>query len=160
MAQASRSIVTLEIEQKVEEVQRLLANRRMARSRPLRQVANARSAAERQRPVADDGSRYHDRASMLLVAEVRLASASVQRVVVRNISTTGLMLEMEARPNEGDPVSIDLGNIGWTDAAVVWRVGNRIGVRFVEEIDPTFVRRTVSDKSPAYEAPTPLRRIV
>ena len=159
MTDAMRPMMAVEIEQKAEEVRRLpSAIRRIRHRQHVRQMSKAPSTAGgRRRPLADDGSRIHDRASMLLAAEVRVASAPAQSAVIRNISATGLMVEMEAHAYSGDFVSANLGNLGWTDGTVVWRVGNRFGIRFDEQIDPANVRRTIRSTPRAYERTTPLR---
>ena len=165
MANAITSTSALGIEQTAEEVRRPHpAIQRIRRRQHVRQMGSALSRAydftgERRRPMAGDASRFHDdRASMLLVAEVRVASAPAQRVVVRNISATGLMVEMEEPPTRGSFVTIKLGDLGWTAGTVAWRVGRRFGVMFDMDIDPANVRRTIGGTPRAYQ-PTPPRRI-
>ena len=114
---------------------------------------------ERRPPTADHASRLHDRASMLLVAEVRGPSALVQKAVVRNISAAGLMVEMDQPLTRGDFVSLNLGNLGWTNGTVVWKVGNRFGVSFDEAIDPANVRRTIGAAPRVYERSLPRRGV-
>ena len=82
-----------------------------------------------------------------------------QKAVVRNISAAGLMVEMDGSPFRGDFVSLNLGNLGWTDGTVAWRVGRRFGVRFDKEIDPANVRRPIG-ALPRMHQPAPLRRVV
>lgn len=107
----------------------------------------------------DQASRLHDRASMLLVAEVRSAGAPVRKAVVRNISAAGLMVEMDQVLTRGDFVSLNLGNLGWTDGTVVWKVGRRFGVRFDQAIDPASVRRTIGAVPRVYERSLPRRGV-
>ncbi len=114
---------------------------------------------ERPRPTADQASRLHDRASMLLVAEVRSPGAPVQKAVVRNISASGLMVEMDRPLARGDFVSLNLGNLGWTNGTVVWKVGRRFGVSFDEAIDPASVRRTIGAAPRVYEQTLPRRGV-
>ena len=114
---------------------------------------------ERRKPATDHASRLHDRASMLLVAEVRGPGAPVQKAVVRNISAAGLMVEMDQPLTRGDFVSLNLGNLGWTNGTVVWRVGRRFGVSFDEAIDPANVLRTIGTAPRVFERTLP-RRVV
>ena len=165
MRQAITPIVARELKQERAEMQRARpAIQRIRHRQHVRQVAKAPArvydfTAERRGPMADDASRFHDRASMLLVAEVRIASGAAQRVVLRNISATGLMVEMDEPPHRGSFVALNLGDLGWTCGTVVWRVGRRFGVMFDEAIDPASVRRTVGI-IPQAPQPSPLRRPV
>jgi hypothetical protein len=102
------------------------------------------SGSERRRRMAEFASRFHDRASMLLVADVRIGCEPAERAVVRNISAAGLMVELDEAPARGEFVSLNLGDIGWINGTVIWKVGNRFGVRFDEEIDPGKIRRPVA----------------
>lgn len=53
-----------------------------------------------------------------------------------NLSCTGFMAITDAPLCERDPVRIDVPTIGWLRADIVWVLGDRIGARFREPIDP------------------------
>jgi hypothetical protein len=129
------------------------AIRRIRHRQNARQIAQLlgptdASGSERRRRMAEFASRFHDRASMLLVADVRIGSEPAERAVVRNISAAGLMVELEQPPARGEFVSLNLGDLGWINGTVIWKVGNRFGIRFDEEIDPGRIRRPVAATPP------------
>jgi hypothetical protein len=111
---------------------------------------NDASGSERRRRMAEFASRFHDRASMLLVADVRIGCEPAERAVVRNISAAGLMIELDEAPARGEFVSLNLGDLGWINGTVIWKVANRFGVRFDDEIDPGKIRRPVA-ATPRYQ---------
>jgi hypothetical protein len=163
MMTATASTIASQIEQGAEEAYRRPAIRRIRQRHFLRETGTTRSPAQdamgdRRAPAGRHAPRIHDRASMLLAAEVRTSSTAGERVVVRNISAAGLMVEMDDPPAWGAFVSLNLGGLGWTDGTVVWRIGKRFGVRFDEEIEPVNVRRKIEGVPQAYK-PTPPRRI-
>ena len=164
MTNAITQTVALETEQRAEGVRsHHTAIRQIRHRHHARQIAQAlgplnASGGERRRRLADDASRFRDRASMLLAAEVRVASAPAEKAVVRNISAAGLMVEMETVLTRGEFISLKLGDLGWTDGTVVWKVGKRFGVSFFEEIDPRNVRKAIGATPRSYEA-TAVRRI-
>jgi len=67
-----------------------------------------------------------------------------QRVKVRNLSANGLMAEGLMHPVVGEPVVIELRNIGRVDGIVAWVREPRFGVAFVDQIDPALVRQAAS----------------
>jgi hypothetical protein len=83
--------------------------------------------------------RDHGRAGSLLLTVVRWGGAPSRMVIVRNISSCGLMGEMDSPPLGGQAVEFRLGSLEWRGASVVWTVAHRFGARFHEEIDPTAV---------------------
>lgn len=74
---------------------------------------------------------------------IRCADGKREEVRVRNVSAGGLMAETATRFVEGEDVFLDLRGIGEVAGNVTWREGPRIGIRFVEAIDPYLVRRPV-----------------
>jgi hypothetical protein len=81
------------------------------------------------------------RDSLFVLARLRLAGQSEERRVrVRNLSSGGLMAEGDFRVVSGEPVSIEIRNLGWVDGTVAWVQANRFGIAFAEEIDPQAVR--------------------
>ena len=159
MATAIAPIMALEIHQEAKEVRsRRPAIQRIRYRQHVREMEGALSPeGSRTKPKAD--IRRHERASMLLVAEIRIAGGSPERAVVRNISAIGLMVEAETRRGEGETVSVLLGGLDWINATVVWKIGNRFGVRFDEPIDPGRVRRPIRSLVRSHEPATTARRI-
>ena len=88
-------------------------------------------------------NRGSPRDSLFLLANCQLPQRQAeQRVKLRNISASGLMAEGNLRPQVGEPVALDLRNVGRVDGIVVWVRDNRFGVAFAHEIDPHLVRQT------------------
>jgi len=86
--------------------------------------------------------RNNQRNALFLLALCQLPSRQTeQRVKVRNISATGLMAEGTLRPVMGEPVWLDLRNIGRVEGVVAWVSDSRFGVAFAKEIDPALVRQ-------------------
>jgi len=67
-----------------------------------------------------------------------------QRIKVRNLSAAGLMAEGPVQAVVGEPVALDLRNIGRVDGIVAWVQETRFGVAFAEAIDPALVRQTAT----------------
>ena len=86
--------------------------------------------------IGDRIGRDHNRTGSLLLTVVRWGDAPSRLVSVRNVSSAGLMGEMDNPPLGGQAVEFKLGALGWRGASVVWRVAHRFGARFHEEIDP------------------------
>jgi hypothetical protein len=85
----------------------------------------------------DQIGRDHHRTGSLLLTDVRVGGAPSRLVTVRNVSSLGLMGDMDEPPHVGQVVEFKLGSLGWLGASVVWTVAHRFGVRFHQEIDPT-----------------------
>ncbi len=95
-------------------------------------ITDAQSGRERQRD------------SLLLKADMRLSNTSGSfEARVRNLSAGGLMAEAAVAANRGDPVEVNLRNVGWVFGTVAWSTGNRFGVAFNAPIDPKLVRKPV-----------------
>jgi len=90
--------------------------------------------------------RKHDRDSLFLVAELRLErDGAPYGVKLRNISDAGLMAEGSMRVSRGQPVFVELHNIGMVAGTVAWAAGNRCGIAFEQTIDAAAVRYPVED---------------
>jgi hypothetical protein len=97
-------------------------------------------------------SRQSPRDSLFLLATCHLPQRhEEQRIKVRNLSATGLMAEGPVQAVVGEPVSIDLRNVGRVDGIVAWVQATRFGVAFADAIDPVLVRQPASF-TPAPEA--------
>lgn len=87
-------------------------------------------------------NRQSPRNSLFLLATCHLPQRhEEQRVKVRNLSASGLMAEGLMHPVVGEPVIIELRNIGRVDGIVAWVRETRFGVAFVDAIDPVLVRQ-------------------
>lgn len=86
--------------------------------------------------------RREARDSLFLLAGMRMAGqAETLRVKIRNLSKGGMMAECPVRAVCGEPLTIDLRNVGWISGRVSWVVENRFGVVFDREIDCKAVRQ-------------------
>jgi len=86
-------------------------------------------------------TRQVTRDSLFLLAQVRIGGQEdVTRVKVRNLSAGGMMAEAPAKVVRGSRIAVELRNIGWVEGTVAWKQGDRFGIAFVDEIDPTLVR--------------------
>ena len=63
---------------------------------------------------------------------------------VRNLSSTGIMVEGAKYVIPGTLVVINLPGFGWTAGNVAWSLGDRLGVRFREplELGPAAVEQS------------------
>jgi hypothetical protein len=99
-------------------------------------------------------TRQVNRDSLFLLAQVRVdGQDAVYRVKVRNLSPGGMMAEGEAKVMRGSLLMVELRNIGWVEGSVAWKQGDRFGIAFVDEIDPTVVRGPSVSQAPEFDAP-------
>lgn len=100
------------------------------------------------------GVRGADRDKLLLKSPIRLLPLGVQiEARIRNLSAGGLMAEAPVRVANGDPVEVELRNIGWIPGKVAWSAEGRFGIAFDHPIDPLIARNPVSsgkDDVPQY----------
>jgi hypothetical protein len=94
------------------------------------------------------------RDSLLLSAQLRLASAAPVTVRVRNLSPGGLMAEFSGRVTLEQPVDIEVRGIGWIEGRIAWVAEGRVGIAFDTPIDPLLARKPVVVPS---RAPAPKR---
>lgn len=99
--------------------------------------------ANRRHPLIWSGVIHHDYQS----TAVRL----------RNISSTGAMIECHAPLRVGAELLFDLGDAGSVFATVAWLVGDSAGLRFKDPFDLTQLARCRPDVAPAWVAPTYLQ---
>lgn len=76
------------------------------------------------------GTARASRRTLRLEAEGALPSGEAARVVVHNVSATGLLLECEAGLAVGEALAIDLPQAGLSAARVVWSSGTLHGCQF------------------------------
>ena len=112
--------------------------------------------------MSDSENRHIARDSLFVLADLRLeGSGTEHRVKIRNLSTGGLMAEAPLKVTRGDPVKVNLRNIGWVDGAVAWVQAERFGIAFSEEIDPKLARTSMipGEGTPRFtKAPLPVSR--
>jgi hypothetical protein len=72
-----------------------------------------------------------------------LGAEEEHRIKVRNLSAGGMMGEGPVRVSRGDPIEVNIRNIGWVAGSVAWVQDDRFGVAFGEEIDPKVARAPV-----------------
>lgn len=87
--------------------------------------------------------RHSFRNSLFLTARCRTHGQDGETLVkLRNLSAQGLMAEGPHTPPQGALVSLELRNLGWTEGTVAWVQGNRFGIVFAHDIDPSRVKYT------------------
>jgi|JI7StandDraft_1071085.scaffolds.fasta_scaffold130851_3 hypothetical protein len=98
------------------------------------------------------------RDSMFMKATVRCDRINHSfDVVVRNVSSGGMLVDSKLDLLNGDTVKVTLDNIGQVPGRVVWAQQGRFGVAFDVSIDPQQVRKPVKVKPVAATAPAPRR---
>ena len=94
---------------------------------PLR--AGRKTSINRKKP------RCEHRQSRLLVCQMDSEHQGRQRVVMLDISPSGMACRAIVPPETNDTVWLQLGNLGEAKGKVIWVKGGRFGVRFGTEID-------------------------
>ena len=108
-------------------------------------------------PTDMDVKRGQNRDSLFVKAVLRFPVSGDEREVrVRNISSGGLMAEAPLRTPRGDPIEVQLRNIGWVSGKVAWVAESRFGIAFDYPIDPKML--SVRESS-GYEVPRYLAKI-
>ena len=106
-------------------------------------------------PTDMDVKRGQNRDSLFVKAVLRFPVSGDEREVrVRNISSGGLMAEAPLRTPRGDPIEVQLRNIGWVSGKVAWVAESRFGIAFDYPIDPKMlsVRESTGYEIPRYLA--------
>jgi PilZ domain len=108
-------------------------------------------------PLETDVKRGQNRDSLFAKAVLRFPVTGDEREVrVRNISSGGLMAEAPLRTPRGDPIEVNLRNIGWVSGKVAWVAESRFGIAFDYPIDPKMMAMR---ESTGYEIPRYLAKI-
>ncbi|KLE34487.1 PilZ domain-containing protein [Aurantiacibacter luteus] len=98
-------------------------------------------------------TRQVGRDSLFLLAQVKVdGKFQPGRVKVRNLSAGGMMAEGEIEAMRGARIEVELRGIGWVLGSVAWVQGNRIGIAFVDEIDPLLARAPVVGSTVQYDS--------
>jgi hypothetical protein len=101
-----------------------------------------------------DEERIARRHHLTLSARVSAAGSAI-RVVVHNISATGLLIEADLELEIGDEVEVELPEAGTTRAEVVWRSGNFFGCEFESAVTTAAVSAARLRSQPSQVAPEP-----
>jgi hypothetical protein len=98
------------------------------------------------------------RTSRLLTAQMMSERFGTARVVVKNISATGLGGKSDEPLFRGEDVAVLLNNIGAVDAKVVWARNGAFGLHFAERIDPALALAAPTERPvKPYEVPSYFR---
>ncbi len=90
-----------------------------------------------------------NRDSLFLLARVRIDAAEHWTDVrVRNLSSGGLMAEIETALAMDTPVELELRGVGRVTGRVAWQAEGRTGIAFDAEIDPMKARKPVGRGAP------------
>lgn len=98
------------------------------------------------------------RTSRLLTAQIMSSRFGTARIVIRNISATGLGGKCEEPLCKGEEVAVLLANIGAVDARIVWTGNGTFGLQFEERIDPALALAAPTERAvKPYEVPSYFR---
>lgn len=107
---------------------------------------------------ADDREGRRDRRHPLIWSGTLHHDYQSSTVRLRNISTTGALIECEAMLRVGSEPLLDLGDAGSFFCTVSWVVGDQVGLRFETPFDLTQLARARPEVAPArWERPEYLR---
>lgn len=88
--------------------------------------------------------RSQNRNSLFLKAVLRFPNSGTQgEVRVRNLSSGGLMAEAPLQAIRGEPVEVNLKNLGWVTGKVAWVAESRCGIAFDYPVDPKAARQQI-----------------
>lgn len=110
---------------------------------------------EETEPETLESHREKTRDSLFLSAVIAFHdSPQRQTVRVRNLSASGMMIDVAAAKEKGLGVTVTLKNIGDVNGKVVWSTAKRIGITFDQEIDASLARhRPTAPEVPGYKRP-------
>jgi PilZ domain len=99
--------------------------------------------------------RDRPRDSIFLGATIWFAPGGPKHAVrVRNISSGGMMIDFPQSRPQGSSVWAEIKNVGEVAGCVAWSTGNRLGIRFANEIDPDAARvKPAVSTTPEYKRP-------
>jgi hypothetical protein len=87
------------------------------------------------------------RDSMLLQATMRIDGGLPVPLRVRNLSAGGLMGEGGPKLTIGQPVAVELRNVGVVKGKIAWAEQTRFGIAFDAPIDPQLARKPVTGRA-------------
>ena len=94
------------------------------------------------------------RRQLQLEAEGALPSGDAARVLIHNVSASGLLIETTVTLHEGERIEIALPGAGPAPAAVIWSSGALYGCRFKTPLSPG-VLSALQLRSDAAPSPAP-----
>ncbi|MEM6828079.1 MAG: helix-turn-helix domain-containing protein [Pseudomonadota bacterium] len=101
-------------------------------------------------------ARRAERRALFLETSGRLPGGLEANVVIHNISSSGLLLETELDLAVGEPLVLDIPEIGPVRAAVVWQSELLFGCAFEQALDPSALAAAELRADPPVEAIAPL----
>lgn len=105
--------------------------------------------------------RRRRRDSLLLIARLTIGDEAPRDVRIRNLSSGGLMAEIERVVAPGTSIGIEIRGIGAVAGSVAWCTQGRMGITLDRAIDPKQARKPVGNgtQTPFYAkaAVTPRR---
>ncbi|MEY4501336.1 MAG: hypothetical protein RIS52_1226 [Pseudomonadota bacterium] len=99
--------------------------------------------------LAYDGMRHSQRESLFLLGKLYFEGRPALDVRVRNLSSTGMMVESPMLGRIGDDVQIEIKGIGKVPARVAWVAERRMGLALVDPIDPRMSRQPLGTPTSA-----------
>lgn len=102
------------------------------------------------------GNRTRKRDSLFLSARLQIDGDGVTHEVrVRNLSTGGLMAELDRVIEPGTPVALEMRGLGKMTGTVAWCTHGRLGIAMDRPIDPARARKPVGagPSTPAFAKP-------
>ncbi len=92
---------------------------------------------------AADKSRAAPRESLFLLGKLWLDADTCIDVRIRNLSSTGMMIECKEFTSVGDSVQIEIKGLGKLKGSVAWIAEKRLGIALERQIDPSLARQQV-----------------
>lgn len=106
----------------------------------------------------DDQEPRDPRTARLLTAQLMSPRLGTAKIVVRNISASGLGGKCDQLLFKGEEVAVLLANVGAIDARVVWVKDGAFGLHFDEKIDPALALAAPTERVvQPYEVPAYFR---
>jgi PilZ domain len=90
-----------------------------------------------------DKSRSAARESLFLLGKLWLDSERSTEVRIRNLSATGMMVEIKEYTAVGDVIHIEIKGLGKLAGTIAWIAEKRIGIALQRQIDPSLARQQV-----------------
>ena len=101
-------------------------------------------------------ARVRKRDSLFMTAALQLPDApGAQEVRVRNLSSGGLMVELDRVVAPGTVVTLQMRGLGELTGSVAWCTRGRVGIALDQPIDPKLARKPVGNgtTTPIYAKP-------
>ena len=94
-----------------------------------------------------DEQRHQGRHALIWSADLHHRNAKI-RVRVRNISSTGAMIESSEPVLVGGQAILELGDEGFIPATIAWMIGDQIGLAFRSNFDMAQLARSTPEVAP------------